>query len=71
MAVGVIDGRAAIVSLRADGDRWVAQAVVRLDIVDRQVVRVVDYHHCPWVLANARAVAFGDPAGVSPAPVQP
>ena len=71
MALGDVDGHLAIVSLRADGDRWVPQALVRLDIVDEQVVRVVDYHHCPWVLANARAVAFGDPAGVSPAPVQP
>jgi RNA polymerase sigma-70 factor (ECF subfamily) len=70
MAVGDVDGQAAIVSLRADGDRWVPQAVVRLDIVDRQVVGVVDYHHCPWVLANARAVGV-DPASVSPAAVQP
>ena len=70
MAVGDVDGQAAIVSLRADGDRWVSQAVVRLDIVDRQVVGVVDYHHCPWVLANARAVGV-DPASVSPAAVQP
>jgi RNA polymerase sigma-70 factor, ECF subfamily len=71
MALGDVDGQLAIVSLRADGDRWVPQALVRLDIVDKQVVRVVDYHHCPWVLANARAVALGEPAGVSPAPVQP
>jgi hypothetical protein len=33
-------------------------------------VGVVDYHHCPWVLANARAVGV-DPASVSPAAVQP
>jgi hypothetical protein len=70
MEVGDVDGQAAIVSLRADGDRWVAQAVVRLDIVDRRVVGVVDYHHCPWVLVNARAVGV-DPASVSPASLQP
>jgi RNA polymerase sigma-70 factor (ECF subfamily) len=71
MAVGDVDGQVAIVTLRADGDGWVPHALVRLDIVDEQVARVVDYLHCPWVLANARAVVFGDPAGVSPAPVQP
>jgi RNA polymerase sigma-70 factor, ECF subfamily len=71
MALGDVDGQVAIVTLRADGDGWVPHALVRLDIVDQQVARVVDYLHCPWVLANAGAIAFGDPAGVSPAPVQP
>jgi RNA polymerase sigma-70 factor (ECF subfamily) len=71
MALGDVDGQVAILSLRGDGDGWVPQAVVRFDIVDGQIVRVADYHHCPWVLANARAVAFGVPAGVSRTPVQP
>jgi RNA polymerase sigma-70 factor, ECF subfamily len=71
LALGDVDGRLAIVSLRADGDGWVPQSLVRLDIVDEQVVRIVDYLHCPWLLANARAVALGDAACVSPAPVQP
>jgi RNA polymerase sigma-70 factor (ECF subfamily) len=71
MALGEVDGHVAIITLRADGDAWVPQSLVRLDIVDERVARVVDYLHCPWVLANARSVAFGDPAGVSPAPVQP
>ena len=59
-----------LLDVRADGVRLVSQAVVRFDFVDRQVVGVIYYHHCPWVLANARAVGV-DPASVSPAAVQP
>ena len=71
MAVGEVDGNLAIITLRADGDRWTPQSVVRLDIVDDRVKRVVDYLHCPWVLTNARSVAIADPAAVSPQAGQP
>ena len=71
MALGVVDGRVAIVTLRADGDGWAPQSLVRLEIVDERVARVVDYRHCPWVLTNAHSVTFGDRADVSPASVQP
>ena len=71
MALGEVDGRVAIVSLRADGDRWTPQSLVRLDIVDDRVERVVDYLHCPWVLANARSVEITDPADVSSAAGRP
>ena len=71
MALGEVDGRAAIISLRADGDRWTPQSLVRLDVVDDRVERVVDYLHCPWVLANALSVEVTDPADVSSAAGRP
>jgi len=71
MALGEVDGRVAIITLRADGDRWTPQSLVRLDVVDDRILRVVDYLHCPWVLANARSVVIADPAGVSPEAGQP
>ena len=71
MAVGEVDGRLAIISLRPDADGWTPQSLVRLDVADDRVARIVDYLHCPWVLANARSVATADPAGVSPAAGQP
>jgi RNA polymerase sigma-70 factor (ECF subfamily) len=71
MALGEVDGRLAIVTLRADGDRWTPQSLVRLDVVDDRVVCVVDYLHCPWVLANARSIEFVDSTDVSPASRQP
>jgi RNA polymerase sigma-70 factor (ECF subfamily) len=71
MAVGEVDGRLAIITLRSDADGWTPQSLVRLDVVDDRVARVVDYLHCPWVLANARSVAIADPARVSPAAGQP
>ena len=71
MALGEVDGRVAIITLRADGDRWTPQSLVRLDVVDDRILRVIDYLHCPWVLANARSVVIADPAGVSPEAGQP
>jgi RNA polymerase sigma-70 factor (ECF subfamily) len=71
MAVGEVDGRLAIITLRADGDRWTPQSLVRLDIADGRVERVVDYLHCPWVLTNAFSVEVNDRADVSPAAGQP
>ena len=64
MALGKVDGRVAIISLRADGDRWTPQSLVRLDVVDGRVERVVAYPHCPGVLAHARSGAIWDTAGV-------
>jgi len=71
MAVGEVDGRLAIITLRADGDRWTPQSLVRLDIADGRVERVVDFLHCPWVLTNAFSVEVNDRADVSPAAGQP
>jgi RNA polymerase sigma-70 factor (ECF subfamily) len=56
MALGEVDGDVAIVSLRAAGDGWVPQSLVRLDLVNGRVERIVDYLHCPWVLANVSSL---------------
>jgi RNA polymerase sigma-70 factor (ECF subfamily) len=56
MAVGEVDGVPAIISLRQDGDGWMPNAIIRVDIVEHFIARVVDYHHCPWVLAATTSV---------------
>jgi RNA polymerase sigma-70 factor (ECF subfamily) len=66
MALGDVDGHVAIVALYRDADGWKPQSVARLDLANGRVVRIVDYVHCPWVLANAFSFAVGDSAGVSP-----
>jgi RNA polymerase sigma-70 factor (ECF subfamily) len=58
LAVADVDGEPAIVVLmKSDGggsvgaaDAWSPQSIVRLETRDRQIYRIADYLHCPWVL---------------------
>jgi RNA polymerase sigma-70 factor (ECF subfamily) len=47
MAVGEVDGRMAVVALRQDNGAWTPYSVVRVDVADNLITRVVDYSHCP------------------------
>ena len=57
MAVGEVDGEAAILAMQLEGDAWRPHSAIRLDVSGERVVRVVDYAHCPWVLAAAEVVS--------------
>jgi RNA polymerase sigma-70 factor, ECF subfamily len=50
MAVGEVDGQLAVIALRENEGEWVPQTVIRVDVVNDRITRVVDYGHCPWVL---------------------
>ena len=56
MAVGEVDGETVVITLHPDLNRWTPKSVVRLDVSDHGIVRVVDYSHCPWILSAATAV---------------
>jgi RNA polymerase sigma-70 factor (ECF subfamily) len=58
LAPGDVDGEPAIIVLERGADAWTPQAIVRLDLSDRHIVRIVDYTHCPWVLSAASSVRF-------------
>ena len=60
VAVGEVDGEPVIITLQRGPDAWTAQAIVRLDLSDHHIVRIVDYTHCPWVLSTARSVLVAD-----------
>jgi RNA polymerase sigma-70 factor (ECF subfamily) len=60
MAVGEVDGEPAIITLHRGADTWTPRSVVRLELADRHIVRIVDYTHCLWVLPAARSVRVGD-----------
>jgi RNA polymerase sigma-70 factor (ECF subfamily) len=62
MAVGEVDGASVIIRLHREADGWTPRAVVRLDLMDRQVTRIADYGHCPWVLSAASSVIVGQPS---------
>jgi len=62
MAMSEVDGEPVIIRLHREGDGWTPRAVVRLDVMGRQVTRIADYGHCPWVLSAASSVIVGQPS---------
>jgi RNA polymerase sigma-70 factor (ECF subfamily) len=62
MAVGEVDGDAAVIVLRRAGDGWTPAAVVRIDLSDGRITRIADYSHCPWVVPAATSLALDESA---------
>lgn len=60
MSVAEVDGELAVVALRRDGDEWRPHSIVRFEIVDQRIVRIVDYTHCPWILSAATSLVVAD-----------
>jgi RNA polymerase sigma-70 factor, ECF subfamily len=60
MAVGEVDGEPVIIRLHRETDGWTPQAIVRLEVTDRRVARILDYGHCPWILPAAAYVVVTD-----------
>ena len=53
LAVGEVDGAAAVIMLRRGVDAWTPFSLLRFDVVARRVERITDYFHCPWILEAA------------------
>ncbi len=62
MAVGEVDGEPVIIRLHRDTDGWTPKAIVRLEVTDRHIIRILDYGHCAWVLPAAASVVVSDGA---------
>ena len=62
LAMAEVDGELAVVALRQRGDEWRPESVVRLEVIDHNIVRIMDYAHCPWVLSAASSVVMADPS---------
>ncbi len=56
MAVGEVDGQPAVIALRQDNGQWMPHSIVRIDVTDHLIMRVVDFAHCPWVLPATTSV---------------
>jgi RNA polymerase sigma-70 factor (ECF subfamily) len=56
LAVAEVDNELAVVVLRQHGDDWRPDSVARLEVIDRQIVRIADYAHCPWIIPAASSV---------------
>jgi RNA polymerase sigma-70 factor (ECF subfamily) len=60
LAMAEVDGEFAVVALRQHRDEWKPDSVVRFEVIDQHIVRIVDYAHCPWVLHAATSVVVSD-----------
>jgi len=56
LAVGEVDGEAAIISMELVEDGWRPVSVVHLDVAAGRIVRIADYTHCRWILPAAASV---------------
>src|SRR5215813_8878061 len=56
LAVGEVDGEAAVIAMELAEDGWRPASVVHLDVAAGRIVRIVDYTHCRWILPAAAAV---------------
>jgi hypothetical protein len=56
MVAGRVDGELVAVSQRQKNGIWSALSFIRLRVSEGKVVDIVDYSHCPWVLAAAGRV---------------
>jgi RNA polymerase sigma-70 factor (ECF subfamily) len=55
MAAGVMHDTPVIMVLRQHNGQWAPQGIIRVEVTNNSITRVVDYSHCPWVLATAEA----------------
>jgi RNA polymerase sigma-70 factor (ECF subfamily) len=62
LAVGEVDGQLAVVALRQSGGEWRPESVVRLEAIDHNIVRIMDYAHCQWLLSAANSLVIVDPS---------
>src|SRR5499433_730175 len=58
MVLGYVDGEPVIIRLRPVDSVWTPESVIRLEVNSNQVVRIVDYLWCPWLLPAARSVVI-------------
>lgn len=56
LGVAEVDGELVVLVSRLRQDKWIPDSIARLEIVDGNIVRIVDYVHCPWVLPAATSV---------------
>ncbi len=62
LAVGEVDGEAAVIIQHAGAEGWVPRATARLRVADGLIVGITDYGHCPWVLSAATTLHVDQPS---------
>jgi RNA polymerase sigma-70 factor (ECF subfamily) len=58
LTIGEVDGEAVVIILRRLADTWAPHSLIRLEVIDGRIERIVDYIHCPWVIPAASSVSL-------------
>jgi len=61
-ALTILDGERVIVTHRLGDTGWVPDSIIRIAQADGHIVGIVDYTHCPWVVASAGRMDVPDSA---------
>jgi RNA polymerase sigma-70 factor, ECF subfamily len=56
LALGELDGEPVVIILLRGADAWTPHSAIRFEVIGQRIERVVDYIHCPWILAAATNV---------------
>jgi len=56
LALGELDGEYVVIVLQRGADTWTPHSAIRFEVIGQRIERIVDYIHCPWVLAAATKV---------------
>ncbi|MGC2768032.1 MAG: RNA polymerase sigma factor [Candidatus Acidiferrum sp.] len=56
LALGELDGEPVVIILQRGADTWTPHSAIRFEVIGQRIGRIVDYIHCPWVLAAATNV---------------
>lgn len=56
LALGELDGEPVVMILRRGADTWTPHSAIRFEVIGQRIERIVDYIHCPWLLAAATDV---------------
>ncbi|MBO0912065.1 MAG: RNA polymerase subunit sigma-70, partial [Acidobacteria bacterium] len=57
LAVGELDGEPVVIILERGADTWTSYSVIRMNVVNDKIERIVDYIHCPWLVAAAESIS--------------
>jgi RNA polymerase sigma-70 factor, ECF subfamily len=56
LALGELDAEPVVIILQRGADTWTPHSAIRFEVIGQRIERIVDYIHCPWVLAAATNV---------------
>src|SRR5262250_2597167 len=58
LALGEVDGEPVLIVLQRGADTWTSYSVIRMKVIGEEIVQIVDYIHCPWMVPAAASVSL-------------
>jgi RNA polymerase sigma-70 factor (ECF subfamily) len=58
LALGEVDGEPVLIVLQRGADTWTSYSVIRMKVIGQEIEQIVDYIHCPWMIAAANSVSL-------------